>query len=89
MEVGSKYTLEGFVEFEPDNFDNYKVTVDYADASGTVLDSTSSNVKDIARTSDGKLLLVDHDYNPNIATIYVTIFDEEGNQVYYDAFMDL
>lgn len=89
MEVGSKYTLEGFVEFEPDNFDNYKVTVDYADASGTVLDSTSSNVKDIARTSDGKLLLVDHDYNPNIATIYVTIFDEEGDQVYYDAFMDL
>ena len=89
MNVDSKYSLEGFVEFPPDNFDDYYVTVDYADSSGAVIDSTKEYTKDLTKTSDGKLLLVNHDVIPNVTSIYVTIFNEKGVQVYYDVFTDL
>lgn len=89
MNVDSKYSLEGFVEFPPDNFDDYYVTVDYADSSGAVIDSTKEYTKDLTKTNDGKLLLVNHDVIPNVTSIYVTIFNEKGVQVYYDVFTDL
>ncbi|MBQ2653810.1 MAG: toll/interleukin-1 receptor domain-containing protein [Methanobrevibacter sp.] len=89
MKVGSKYSLEGFVEFPPDDFDDYYVTVDYADSSGAVVDSTNTPVKDLTKTNDGKILLVNHDVLPDVTTIYVTIFNAKGVQVYYDVFTDL
>ena len=67
------------------NLDQYKVKVDFYDASGSLMGSYSENVKDIDKVSDNYMLGYIFTNNKDVKKIVVSV-TENGNEVGHDEY---
>lgn len=63
------------------DMDDYSIKSDYYDSNGNLIDSTNVKMSDIKKEGD-ELLLIDYTSDKVIASVEITIFDENDTQVY-------
>lgn len=68
---------------KPENFDQYTINAKFYDESGNKIDETTTSMRDVTYDEEGKLVLVNHTCDKVVTTAEVTVFDENGDQVFH------